>query len=205
MLDQAIFTISDFAVGVATDRVSQVLGRLGHWVAAVTLLSCAAFVGLPFIAKAGIGPTPFLALVVLWAVTSSALRAPPLMLLGKYAEWPALPYLASLATLGVGIAGALGSCLTMTLSYHLKRRTRVDEFGARQSRADAGEAGAESAGVAEDKIDRAVPAPITVLALTSVIFAIGFLLQQRDAARRRQRQRQSADEEGLSRLQLARS
>jgi hypothetical protein len=183
MLDQAIFTISDFAVGVATDRVSQVLGRVGHWVAAVTLLSCAAFVGLPFIAKAGVGPTPFLALVVLWAVTSSALRAPPLMLLGKYAEWPALPYLASLATLGVGIAGALGSYLTMALSKQDPRLpfilssvvlvltslalVKIERMLAKQ---------APKAQEPPKTIDRAVPAPITVLALTSVIFAIGFQL-----------------------------
>ena len=47
-------------------------------------------------------------MTVVWTVTSSALRAPPLMLLGKYAAKPAIPYLSSLAMLGYGIAGALG-------------------------------------------------------------------------------------------------
>src|SRR5579885_309406 len=42
MLDQVIFTFSDFAVGVAADKVSRLIGRLGHWVAAATVLSCAA-------------------------------------------------------------------------------------------------------------------------------------------------------------------
>jgi MFS family permease len=113
MLDQAIFTVADFATGIAADKVSRVLGRLGYWAGAVTLLSCAAFLALPFVASAG-APV-FVTLTVIWAVTSSALRAPPLMLLGKYAAKPAIPYLASLAMLGYGIAGALAPYLAVTL------------------------------------------------------------------------------------------
>jgi len=113
MLDQAVFTVCDFASGVAADKVTRVLGRLGQWVAAVTALSCAAFLALPFVA--GAGASVFLALIILWAVTSSALRAPPLMLLGKYCAKPSIPYLSSLAMLGYGIAGALGPYLTIAL------------------------------------------------------------------------------------------
>ena len=50
-----------------------------------------------------------------WTVTLSALRAPPLMLLGKYARKPAIPFLSALAMLGYGIAGALGPYLTIAL------------------------------------------------------------------------------------------
>ena len=50
MLDQAIFTVCDFATGIAADKVTRVLGRLGVWVAAATAVSCAAFLALPFIA-----------------------------------------------------------------------------------------------------------------------------------------------------------
>ena len=32
MLDQAIFTVSDFATGIAADKMTRVLGRLGVWV-----------------------------------------------------------------------------------------------------------------------------------------------------------------------------
>jgi MFS family permease len=113
MLDQAVFTVCDFATGIAADKVTRVLGRLGQWVAAVTALSCAAFLALPFVA--GAGAPVFLALTLLWAVTSSALRAPPLMLLGKYAAKPAIPLLSALAMLGYGIAGALGPYLTIAL------------------------------------------------------------------------------------------
>lgn len=113
MLDQAIFTVTDFATGVAADKVSRAIGRLGFWVGGITLVSCLAFVGLPYFASAGAGV--FVALTVVWAVTSSALRAPPLMLLGKYAAKPAVPYLASLALFGTGVAGAIAPYLAIVL------------------------------------------------------------------------------------------
>jgi MFS family permease len=113
LLDQAIFTVCDFFTGIATDRVTRVLGRLGVWVTAATALSCAAFLIMPLVAARG---TPALiAVIVVWTVTSSALRAPPLMLLGKYARRPSIPYLSALALLGTGIAGAMGPYLTITL------------------------------------------------------------------------------------------
>lgn len=118
MLDQAIFTVSDFAMGVAADKMSRVVGRLGHWVAGITALSAAAFLALPFVAGSGAGATIFLALTITWAVTSSALRAPPLMLLGKYAARPQVPYLGSLALVGLGIAGAVSPYLTLVLREH---------------------------------------------------------------------------------------
>ena len=105
MLDQAVFTVVDFATGIAADRVSKVLGRIGYWAAAATAVSCIAFLALPFIASAG--ASLLIAVTVIWAMTSSALRAPPLMLLGKYAAKPSIPYLSSLAMLGYGLAGAL--------------------------------------------------------------------------------------------------
>ena len=113
LLDQAIFTMCDFATGVVTDRVTRVLGKLGVYVVAATALSCAAFLVMPLFASLGAGV--LMALIIVWTVTSSALRAPPLMLLGKYARKPALPFLSALAMLGYGIAGALGPYLTITL------------------------------------------------------------------------------------------
>lgn len=113
MIDQAVFTVCDFATGIAADRVTRLLGRLGVYVVAATAISCAAFIALPFVASAG-APL-FIAVTLVWTVTSSALRAPPLMLLGKYAAKPALPYLTSLAMLGYGIAGAVAPYLAVTL------------------------------------------------------------------------------------------
>ena len=113
MLDQAIFTVSDFATGLAADKMTKVLGRLGFWVAIATAVSCAAFLALPFIA--GAGAAVLIAVTVVWTITSSALRAPPLMLLGKYAAKPQIPFLAALALLGTGIAGAIAPYLAIAL------------------------------------------------------------------------------------------
>src|ERR1700692_4788709 len=55
MLDQAIFTVTDTAMGMAADRISHIVGRLGVLVGAVTAISCAAFVALPFVAGTGPG------------------------------------------------------------------------------------------------------------------------------------------------------
>ncbi len=116
MLDQAIFTITDTAMGIAADRIASVQGRLGIFVGALTALSCTAFVALPFVAGAGNGAqSAFIALVVIWSITSSALRAPPLLLLGKYAARPSVPFLSALAMLGYGLAGAVSPYLGVVL------------------------------------------------------------------------------------------
>jgi MFS family permease len=113
MLDQAIFAVCDFFTGIASDKVTRILGRLGEWATVATALSCAAFLIMPMIP--GFGTPVLIGVIVVWAATSSALRAPPLMLLGKYAQKPSIPYLSALALLGTGLAGALGPYLTITL------------------------------------------------------------------------------------------
>jgi hypothetical protein len=113
MLDQAVFTICDFFTGIAADKVTRVLGRLGPLVAGVTVISCIAFFAMPLVAPAG--AVAFIAVTTVWTITSSALRAPPLMLLGKYAAKPSLPYLSSLAMLGLGLAGAVSPYLVVTM------------------------------------------------------------------------------------------
>ncbi len=116
MLDQAIFTVTDTLMGMMADKVSAVVGRLGLIVGIITAVSCACFVALPFVA--GAGPEAQVALIVLiviWSATSSALRAPPLALLGKYAARPSRPMLASLAMLGYGVAGAVAPYMATSL------------------------------------------------------------------------------------------
>ena len=119
MLDQAIFTITDTAMGIAADRIAPFVGRLGVFVGITTAISCAAFVALPYVAGTGPGAQLwFIALIVIWVVTSSALRAPPLTLLGKHRAKPAIPYLAALAMLGYGLAGAVSPYLGVLLRNH---------------------------------------------------------------------------------------
>jgi len=95
---------------VYADRLLSTVGRLGPRLAMVTLLSCVAFLALPWIAPVGSVPL-FIALTALWSATSSALRAPPLALLGKHAAAPRVPWMAGLYLFGVGAAGAIAPYL----------------------------------------------------------------------------------------------
>lgn len=116
MMDQGIFTITDTAMGMAADRISSLVGRLGLFVGILAAISCAAFIALPYVAGTGPGAKVWLiVLIVIWAATSSALRAPPLTLLGKYRAQPSVPFLAALAMLGYGIAGAVSPYLGVVL------------------------------------------------------------------------------------------
>lgn len=119
MLDQAIFTIADTAMGIAADKIAPFVGRLGLFVGVLTAISCAAFVALPFVAGAGAAAQGwFIALIVVWSITSSALRAPPLTLLGKYRAKSNVPFLAAFAMLGYGVAGAVSPYLGVVLRDH---------------------------------------------------------------------------------------
>jgi hypothetical protein len=103
MLDQLVFVVADYLTGVAADRAARVVGRIGM-----------AFVALPFVAPNG-SPAAFIALTVVWAVTSSALRAPPLTLVGRYAARPTQPLLLACSLLGLGVASAVGPYLGLSL------------------------------------------------------------------------------------------
>ena len=116
MLDQAVFTISDTAMGIAADKIAPFIGRLGVFVGVLSAISCAAFVALPFVAGTGPGAQfGFIAIALVWVVTSSALRAPPLTLLGKHRARSQVPLLAALAMLGYGLAGAVTPYLGVVL------------------------------------------------------------------------------------------
>ncbi len=114
MLDQLIFVAVDFAMGVAADRAARTVRRLAPAILAVTLLSCGAFVLLPFVAPQG-SVGLFTAVTVVWAIGSSALRAPPLTLVGRHAAKPAQPALVAWSMLGLGVAAALAPYLGVAL------------------------------------------------------------------------------------------
>jgi hypothetical protein len=114
MLDQLVFVVADYATGVAADRAAKVVGRVGGAVLAATLISCAAFFALPYVAPGG-SAGAFVAVTLIWALTSSALRAPPLALVGRYAAKPAQPVLLACSLLGLGVASAIAPYLGLTL------------------------------------------------------------------------------------------
>lgn len=120
LVDQLVFMAMDIYVGVAADRAQSTLGRLGPWVMAMTAVSCVAFLLLPFAANeaGGLGaaaPAVALGLTLVWTATSSALRAPPWVLLSKYATQPSVPSMNTLMLLGLALGGAVAPYLGVTL------------------------------------------------------------------------------------------
>ncbi len=116
MLDQLVFMVMDVVMGVAADRAGRMLGRIGPVVVGATAVSCIAFLLIPHAAQLGpSAPHVMLGLIVAWAVTSSALRAPPWVMLSKYAATPSLPWMNALALAGLAVGAALAPYLGVTL------------------------------------------------------------------------------------------
>ncbi len=114
MADQAIFAVMDWALGTHADRVAEHLKRLGLWIGALCAVSTLAFVLLPYVAP-GAGAGVLVGLIVVWSLTASVLRAPPLVLLARHTEMSMRPKMAGAFALGLGIASALAPYVTLTL------------------------------------------------------------------------------------------
>lgn len=114
VIDQAVFLVADYACGVASDRVLALHRRLAPWLAGATVLSATAFVALPWLAPLA-SPGLFIAVTLWWTVTSSALRAPPMNLIGRHAAKPAQPGMVALAMLGLGLAAAVAPWAALVL------------------------------------------------------------------------------------------
>ena len=110
--DQVMFAVADVATGFWVDRVRAGLARLGGWILGVTVLSSIAFVALPYL---NASPGFLLAAIAAWAITSSALRSPPWVMLGRHAAQPRLPALAALVLIGGAVASALAPYLGIAL------------------------------------------------------------------------------------------
>lgn len=116
IFDQLVFMVMDAVMGVAADRAGRVLGRIGPLILALTTVSCIAFLLLPHAVLLGsVAPVVSLVLVLVWTATSSALRAPPWVLLSKYAATPSLPWMNALVLSGLAFGGALAPYLGITL------------------------------------------------------------------------------------------
>jgi MFS family permease len=110
--DQVVFAVMDVLTGFWVDKVRAGFARLGGWIVAITAISCASFVLLPY---AGANATLLLALVFIWAITSSALRSPPWALLSRYAAAPTAPMLSAIVLTGTAVAAALAPYLGVAL------------------------------------------------------------------------------------------
>lgn len=114
MADQVIFAIMDWALGANADRVAENMKRFGLWIAVVCAISTLAFVMLPHVAPA-MSAGVFIALIVVWSLSASILRAPPLVLLARQADMSARPAIAGAFAFGLGLAGALAPYVTLNL------------------------------------------------------------------------------------------
>jgi hypothetical protein len=119
MADQLIFTLMDFSHRRGRRPRAAGLRRLGPWLLGATAVSWLAFLLLPHLAPAG-APVLLLAAVAVWAVTSSALRAPPMLLLGKYVPAPGVPWVSTLSLVGMGLAGAAAPYLTLACAASMR-------------------------------------------------------------------------------------
>lgn len=115
LLDQFIFIFMDIALGFAADKVRRAIGNFGGLIVGISLISCVAFVAMPWAASA-VGATGLLALIFIWVLTSSALRVPPLVMLGQYAAKPQLPLAVALQAVGLAVAGSVAPYLGMALA-----------------------------------------------------------------------------------------
>jgi hypothetical protein len=116
ILDQLVFMAMDVMTGMAADRTARLVGRLGPFIVGITVASCVAFLLIPHAARwGGWASIGLLTLVLIWTATSSALRAPPWVLLSRYAAAPALPWLNALSLTGLGIGAAAAPYLGIVL------------------------------------------------------------------------------------------
>lgn len=104
LADQVIFAVCDTLAGVWLDGAAAATRRLGGVLLGATCVSTVTFLALPWLTDA---PGVMLACIAVWAVASSALRAPLPRLLGRHASLPDRPGLASFFALGTGLAGLL--------------------------------------------------------------------------------------------------
>ena len=118
MADQILFVVFDVAAGYAADRVHRLYGRVGPWIVGVTVISCIAFLLMPWVSAADGAQwrAPLLLLLTaLWAISSSALRAPAFAMIMRHAAKPQIPALAGLSLMGMALAGAIAPWLGANL------------------------------------------------------------------------------------------
>jgi MFS family permease len=115
--DQVAFMLSDLVMGVWIDRARASLRRLGPVIVGLTAVSCLAFLLLPQVVRLDkeVAKIALVASLVVWTLTSSALRVPPLVILGNHTAKPRLPLMLALNLSGLALGGAISPYLGVTL------------------------------------------------------------------------------------------
>ena len=105
MADQLVFAVMDVAFGLMADRMAEAYRRLARLLVVLSSLSAVAFAMLPMVA--GVAPGALLAVVAIWVVSASVVRAPTLILLGKRAKAAQQADLVVWYAAGMALASAL--------------------------------------------------------------------------------------------------
>lgn len=113
LLDQALFMVSDFLAGVASDRMAAA-ARWGQVLGVLTGVSAIALLALPLLSGAIASPLVLVLPALVWVVCSAALRAPLFSLIGKRAKSTTGSEFRWLL-LGGGVAAALAPYLQTAL------------------------------------------------------------------------------------------
>lgn len=111
--DQLIFASMDIAFGMVADRVADVYRKLAQLLLWLTTVSAGAFLLLPLLG--GISSGLLLAVLVIWVVSASVVRAPTLVLLAKRAKAAQQGRLVVCYAGGMALASALSPFLGLLL------------------------------------------------------------------------------------------
>lgn len=113
MADQLIFASMDIAFGMVADRVVDGYRKLAHLLLWLTTVSAGAFLLLPLLAS--VSPGLLLAVLALWVISASVVRAPTLLLLSKRAKAAQQERLVFWYAGGMALASALSPFLGQAL------------------------------------------------------------------------------------------
>jgi hypothetical protein len=113
MADQLIFASMDIAFGMVADRVADGYRKLAHLLLWLTTVSAGAFLLLPLLGS--VSPTLLLAVLAIWVISASVVRAPTLVLLSKRAKAAQQGRLVVYYAGGMALASALSPFLGLLL------------------------------------------------------------------------------------------
>lgn len=113
MADQLIFAAMDVAFGMVADWMAEGYRKLAHLLAWLTTVSAGAFLAMPMLA--GVSSGLLLAVLVIWVISASVVRAPTLVLLAKRAKVAQQGRLVVWYAGGMAVASALSPFLGLAL------------------------------------------------------------------------------------------